>query len=194
MTQDGHIVLLATHPIRLRWLADHLGHLADFLRRSLEGGLQLNAENDQLYFDGSITSRHIANPTRHQEGRAVHRRPGTGLHEEYSRVTGPADHIPEWLSGIDSASIDEIVSTIRSFVGAFPHKASGLSVLVVTSHPLVATRSLRRLVDRLRRRELTDLELELHVVTRSADHDAVAGAMASLDSDEGRGRSLCYRP
>ena len=34
------------------------------------------------------------------------------------------------------------------------------------------------------------LDMELHVVARSTDHEAVAGALAAFDSDEGRGRSL----
>jgi hypothetical protein len=47
-----------------------------------------------------------------------------------------------------------------------------------------------RFVEQLRYRDLSALDLELHVVTPSVDHDEVAAALSRLDSDEGRGQRL----
>ena len=188
-TPQDQIIVLASHPIRLRWLSKHLEHMSGFLRSALAGGLQLNSENDQLYFDWlERVSAHRQPPLYTESGRLYTALREVDLHEEYALVVRSNEDLPEWLNGVDGASVDEIVSTIRSFVSAFPQKVSGLSILLLAHTG--ADRIARALVEKLRKRDLSMLDMELHVVARSTDHEAVAGALAAFDSDEGRGRSL----
>jgi hypothetical protein len=188
-TSDGHLIILATHPLRLRWFGDHLRHLGKFLMRALEGGLQLNAENDQLYFDWLDQVSPHRQPPLVAEARKLYTSIREfDMHEEYAPVGAGSDGLPEWLTGLDSASIDEMAATVRSFVTAFPYKNSGLSVLLLSQTG--ADQVARRLVNSLRKRELAGMDLELHVLTPARDHSAVALAMEPFDSDEGRGRRL----
>ena len=188
-TQGDQLVVLGTHPIRLRWLANHLQHLSTFLRSALEGGLQLNSENDQLYFDWlDRVSPHRQPPLVTTSGQLFTAVREVGLHEEYARVAQSDEDVPEWLNGVDGASIDEIVSAIRSFVAAFPQKMSGLSVLLLAHTG--ADRIARQLVEKLRNATWRSWTWNSTSTTRSADHDAVATALSAFDDEEGRGRSL----
>ena len=48
---EGRLAMLATHPLRLRWVARHLRRMTDLLVRSLATGLNLNRENTELFFE-----------------------------------------------------------------------------------------------------------------------------------------------
>jgi S-DNA-T family DNA segregation ATPase FtsK/SpoIIIE len=187
--QDGHLVILATHPIRLRWLGDHLRHMSNYLGSALDGELTLNRENDQLFFEwlGRV-SPHRQPPVASRSKALLTAVREVGLHEEYASAASTGNDIPEWLSSVDETSVDEIVASVRSFVSAFPHKTSGLSVLIL-SHASAAPLT-RRFVDQLRRRELGSLDLELHVLTRFEHHEEVAEALSGFDSDDQRGQAL----
>jgi S-DNA-T family DNA segregation ATPase FtsK/SpoIIIE len=187
---DGRSVMLATHPLRLRWLGRHLARLGEGIRRAIDEDLHLNPENDRLYFDWlEHVSPHRQPPilsTRSLDLQTSIRE--VGWHEEYGAVSRGGSRIPDWLSGVDDASVNELVGVARSFLEAFPQKSNGLSVLILAR---AGAASLSRVfVERLRQREHSTIDLELHVLTPLADHAAVGRALSHLDSDEGRGRAL----
>ncbi len=191
-TRSGGMVMLPTHPLRLRWLRHHLENVGRAIERALNGNLTLNSQNDKLYFDWiEATSAHrqppIAALGNQQLAAAVRE---TCWHEEFAPVSGnPTIQIDQ--DETDDVSISELVATARAFLNAFPHKLNGLTVLLAV--PSGAARAARRFVDGLRHRDLADLDLELHVVTRIEEHDQITAALAGLESDIGRGRVLMPR-
>ena len=187
---DGRTVMLATHPLRLRWLGRHLARLGEAIQRAIDEELHLNPENDRLYFDWlEHVSPHRQPPILSARSLDIQTSiREVGWHEEYGSVSRGGNRIPDWLSGVDDASANELVATAKSFLEAFPQKTSGFSVLVLARAGAAALA--RVFVERLRQREYASIELELHVLTPLADHAAVGRALNHLDSDEGRGRTL----
>jgi hypothetical protein len=187
---DGRFVMLATHPLRLRWLRHHFANLSQHIVDSLAGQLRLNPENDRLFFSWiKRVSPHRQPPVLSPGGaviatavREVH------LHEEFAVAPTGTHGSQDWLGAIDDASIDEFVATTRKFLEAFPWKTGGLSVLLLATSGAASTA--RKYVERIRRREFAGLDLELHVATTLLEHDQVTSALSILDSGDGRGRSL----
>lgn len=188
-TRDGSIVVLGTHPLRLRWLGHHLSGLAAYLSQALDGELKLNSENDQLFVEKlKQLSPHGDPPMLTASGRLYTATRELGFHEEYSEVQVSSDSVSDGPSGLDDASIDEMVRTLQGFVGAFPHKTAGLTVLLVT--PTGAAPIARRLIARFLKRPFADVQVELHVVTQAEEHADVAEFMSEFDSELGRDRLL----
>ena len=153
VTDAGHLVMLGSHPLRLRWLRNHMENLGLFITRALMGELRLNPENDRLFFDWiERASPHLQPPVmsggKLMLAKAVRE---VQLHEEYATVRSSEGQPPEWLSSLDDASIDELVAITRTFVSSFPQKERGLSVLLMASSDASAVA--RRFVTRLRQRD-----------------------------------------
>ena len=190
LTDEGRWVVLGTHPLRLRWLRHHIDRLTEFISRSLAGELSLNPENDRLYFDwlGRVSPHGqppLISPQPQILATAVR---DVQIHEEYATVPNADDQAQEWLGTLDSSSIDELAAAARSFVAAFPHKADGLSVLLMA--PSGARTTARRFVEQLFAGARGRIDIELHVATRATDHDEVALALTDLDSAADRGKRL----
>ena len=176
----SRLALLATHPLRLRWFSEHLKNMKGFVTRSLEAGIRLNVENDQLFFDWldkvsphrqppfiSGSSQDLAIPVRE-----------TGMHEEYALIHSGGAESRDWLSGIDDASVDAIAGVIRSYLDAYPHKRDGVSLLVLLrdGDPAVASRLLKQ----VRSKEHSSSRIVLHVLTGRRHHDAISGQIEEL--------------
>ena len=149
-TDDDQIVMLGTHPLRLRWLKEHLSLMSEDISDALAGELSLNSENDQLYFDKLGQLSPHGNPpifTNSDELYTAARE--VGLHEEYSKVQGPEIAAHGVPSVLDDASTDAIVDTLHNFIDYFPHKSAGLSLLLVTETGAASICS--RLVSQLRK-------------------------------------------
>ena len=188
--QDGRSVIFASHPLRLRWIAAHLRRLSRDIQAAINEDLDLNVENDLLYFNW------IEHGSPHRQPPLFSVRPNelqtsvreADWHEEYAAIDSGDARIPDWLSGIDDASVAELVGTAKSFLDAFPQKSSGLSVLILARTGAASLS--RRFVERLRSGTQAGIDLELHVMTQLDDHSSVGRELSHLDSDEGRGRTL----
>ncbi len=176
----NRLALLATHPLRLRWFAEHLKNMKKYVSHSLETGIQLNSENDQLFFDWldrvsphrqppfiSGDAQELAIPVRE-----------TGMHEEYALIHSGGAESRDWLSGIDDASVDAIAGIIRSYLDAYPHKRDGLSLLVLLrdGDPAVAARLLKQ----VRSKEHSAARIVLHVLTGRRHHDSIGSQIEEL--------------
>jgi hypothetical protein len=132
---DHRMMMLATHPLKLRWLAKNYEEIAGSIKTALnkEGGLSLNHENEDLFFDaiGRISPHGtpavlvgpggtIAIPMRESAG-----------HEEYAPVRVGGNESKEWLSSVDETAIDEMVRVITDYLTTYPHKLDGLRVLLL---------------------------------------------------------------
>ena len=188
----GRAVLLASHPLRLRWLAGHLRKLGTDLLAALSGTFELNAENDQLYFESiGRVSAHRQPPmlvAGADEVLAAARE--FGLNEEYVPVAqGRASEA--WIGGVDEGAVKSLADTVTSYIAAFPYKLDGLGLLLLVKDgdPRLA----ERLIREISRVHGAAIVKDLHVVAPRAQHQAIALALSDPASDGDRDAHLLPR-
>ncbi|MET7487624.1 FtsK/SpoIIIE domain-containing protein [Streptomyces sp. NPDC005538] len=188
---DHRMMMLATHPLKLRWLAKNYAEAAGSIETALnkEGGLSLNQENEDLFFDAiDRISPHgtpavlvgpggtIAIPMRESAG-----------HEEYAPVRLGGNESKEWLSSVDETAIDEMVRVITDYLTTYPHKLDGLRVLLLDRNgdPVLPMRVAKQV-----RAKNPRLKVDLVVLAPQATHHEIiqgfdlhfAGAEMSEDT------------
>ena len=192
----GRSAILGTHPIRLRWLAEHLRKVRGDLIKALRGELLLNSVNDRLYFDW------LERVTPHQQPPMMATgldslnvaTKKVGLGEEYgplepSELTGHN----RWAGGADDDCVKEIAKVVEDYLGAFPHKHDGLSLLVLATaadadFPAKLAKTVRQKVSQ-------KTVLKIHVVADKQDHGLVTASLrdegnTEEDIEKHRARSL----
>ncbi len=103
----------AAHPLRLRWLAEHLRRFRGYLQAALEGAFRLNPENEAIYFDWlRKVSPHRQPPVLVTDAdRVMAAVREYGLHEEFSQVrTGGASEA--WIGAVDEGAVEELTTTV----------------------------------------------------------------------------------
>ncbi|MEU5100506.1 FtsK/SpoIIIE domain-containing protein [Streptomyces sp. NPDC020996] len=188
---DHRMMMLATHPLKLRWLARNYTETARSIETALnkDGGLSLNQENEDLFFDAiDRISPHgtpavlvgpngtVAIPMRESAG-----------HEEYAPVRHGGNESKEWLSSVDEAAIDEMVRVITDYLTTYPHKLDGLRVLLLDRNgdPVLPMRVAKQV-----RAKNPRLKVDLVVLAPQATHHEIiqgfdlyfSGAEMSEDS------------
>lgn len=173
--ENERLLLLATHPLRLRWFARHLRNMSRYLLKTLSGGLQLNSENSDLFFhwlDG--VSPHGTPPliVGGDELVAIAARE-SGWHEEYVPISKNGSERRDWLSAVDDAAVDELVRVVETYLSTYPYKKDGLKLLLLdrdgsSSLPL---RLARRLTDRQ-----PGIRFQLHVFADATSHHGIVEA------------------
>jgi DNA segregation ATPase FtsK/SpoIIIE, S-DNA-T family len=183
---DGFHTVLATHPLRLRWLARHLEETARQLTSICDGDLRLNSVNDGLYFDLlDQLSPHEQPPILTRDGQiflAVREEDG---HEHFARLRdGRGNTHHEWLSDLDDASIDVLASAVRRYVDAHPQKRDGVSLLLMVRGG--GARVVRRLLEKGVREKGRLLPTTLHLVAPRSEFAALEAALSVFDDAEER--------
>ncbi|MEU3397589.1 FtsK/SpoIIIE domain-containing protein [Streptomyces filamentosus] len=171
---DHRMMMLATHPLKLRWLAKNYEETAGSIVTALnkEGGLSLNQENEELFFDAiDRISPHgtpavlvgpggtIAIPMRESAG-----------HEEYAPVRYGGNESKDWLSSVDETAIDEMVRVITDYLTTYPHKLDGLRVLLLDRNgdPVLPMRVAKQM-----RAKNPRLKVDLVVLAPQATHHEI---------------------
>lgn len=171
---DHRMMMLATHPLKLRWLAKNYAEAANNIETALnkEGGLSLNQENEDLFFDAiDRISPHgtpavlvgpggtIAIPMRESAG-----------HEEYVPVRYGGNESKDWLSSVDETAIDEMVRVLTEYLTTYPHKLDGLRVLLLDRNgdPVLPTRVAKQM-----RAKNPRLKVDLVVLAPQATHHEI---------------------
>ncbi|MGY0235066.1 FtsK/SpoIIIE domain-containing protein [Longispora urticae] len=171
---DHRMMMLATHPLKLRWLAENYVEAAGSIKTALNkvGGLSLNQENEDLFFDAiDRISPHgtpavlvgpggtVAIPMRESAG-----------HEEYAPVRHGGNESKEWLSSIDETAIDEMVRVITDYLTTYPHKLDGLRVLLLDRNgdPVLPMRVAKQV-----RAKNPRLKVDLVVLAPQATHHEI---------------------
>ncbi|KRE21878.1 hypothetical protein ASG80_12430 [Agromyces sp. Soil535] len=186
----GHrLAMLATHPLRLRWLASHYAQMTSLIAKALTDRLSLNKENSDLFFDAlERVSPHgtpavVVGP---DQTVAIPMRESAG-HEEYAPVRQGGNESREWLAAVDETAIDEMVRVITDYLSTYPHKLDGLSVLLLDRNgdPVLPVRVAKRVRARNPR-----LRLELTVLAPQSTHQDVIRAFdaefADIEATDGR--------
>ncbi|MGH3452765.1 MAG: FtsK/SpoIIIE domain-containing protein [Nocardioidaceae bacterium] len=176
---EHRLAMLATHPLRLRWLARHYTQLTSLISKALTDGLELNPENSDLFFDTiERVSPHgtpavvvgpnqtVAIPVRESAG-----------HEEYAPVRQGGNESRDWLAAVDETAIEEMVRVITDYLSTYPHKLDGLSVLLLDRNgdPVLPVRVAKRVRARNPR-----LRLDLVVL---APRDLHHGIIQAFDTE-----------
>lgn len=180
---QGRLVMLATHPLRLRWLARHLRRLSDLLVRCLTAGLDLNRENNELFFEWlQRVSPHRTPPliVGPDETVAVAVRESGG-HEEYVPIRQQGGESRDWLSAVDDAAVEELVKVVVSYVETYPHKLDGLSLLLLDRE--ASPRLPLRLACRIRAR-IPSIRFELLVFADPSGHHDIIRAFDEEFADD----------
>lgn len=146
---DHRLIMLATHPLRLRWLARHYAQLTSLISKALTDRLRLNSENSDLFFDTlQRVSPHgtpavVVGPN---QTVAIPMRESAG-HEEYAPVRQGGNESRDWLAAVDETAIEEMVNVITDYLATYPHKLDGLSVLLLDrdGDPVLPVRVAKRM-------------------------------------------------
>jgi hypothetical protein len=177
------LVMLGTHPLRIRWLAKHLRRMSALIGGAMSNGLKLNEENTELFFEWiQRISPHGTPPlvVGEDETVAIAVRE-SGFHEEYTPIKGRAAHGRDWLAAVDDAAVDELVKVAASYIETYPHKRDGLAVLLLDRDG--TTQLPVRLARRLRTRA-PGVRLELVVLTDRSNHHGIVQAFDREFGDE----------
>ncbi len=180
---QSRLVMLATHPLRLRWLARHLRRMSKLLVQCLATGLDLNPENNELFFEWlQRVSPHRTPPlvVGPDEIVAIAVRESGG-HEEYVPLRQNGRESRDWLAAVDDAAVEELVKVKASYVETYPHKLDGLSLLLLDREesPRLPLRLARRIRARIPR-----IRFELLVLTNPAGHHDIIRAFDAEFADD----------
>lgn len=184
VTEGGREVwMLATHPLRLRWLARDLAEMRDHIVAAVRGELSLNPENATLFFRWlERVSPHRQPPMLCYDERTYLPTREVALHEQYVRTEVHRDSVGDQM---DARTIGELAGVVDSYLDAFPSKIDRFVMLLLTRAGDV------QLVERLIRRVLLerratgrDQVLELHVVSPVEHHAALSMAAAGVTVED----------
>jgi DNA segregation ATPase FtsK/SpoIIIE, S-DNA-T family len=188
--QSAAPTVLATHPVRLRWIARHLDELRQKLTEARLGKLRLNEVNERLFFDSCAqASPHEQPPVYCDDARVYVAVRETCWHERFELVRTRETTVADWLSDLDDSSLDEIAGALGKYVDAFPYKADGLHLLIVAREG--SARMIREVLRRfLSQTGLTgrrgQMRMVLHVVCPPAEYGAVSDAISGFDDGSDR--------
>ena len=188
----GRAAMLASHPLRLRWLSGHLQKLGNDLSAALASTFDLNVENDQLYFEsiGRVSAHRQPPMLVTGSGEVLAAAREFGLNEEYMPI-GEGRTSEAWIGVIDEGAIKSLADTVASYVAAFPYKRNGLGLLLLVrdGDPRLPDRLIREIT----RAHGSSIVVELHVVAPRSHHQAIALSLSDPASDGDRDTQLLPR-
>jgi DNA segregation ATPase FtsK/SpoIIIE, S-DNA-T family len=178
-TSGREIWMLASHPLRLRWLARDLHEIGRHVAFALTGQLTLNPENSTLFFSWlERVSPHRQPPMLCSSDRTYLPAQELSLHEQYLRTEVHRSSVGEQM---DAKTVGEITAIIETYLDAFPSKVDRFVLLLLTRAGDV------RLVEQVLKRVLMERHqrghlqtVELHLVAPVEHHRRLAGAVSTL--------------
>lgn len=200
--RDGTPTMLATHPIRLRWVARYLEHMEKLLISTWNGELRLNSDNDGLFFDQLANFSPHEQPSVFADADKIHVSVRENCWHELFEVVKTRDRtLTDWLSDLDDSSLDRIAHSMGLYVDAHPYKADGLHLYFAIREG--GARVIYRILNKfLSKRGLTGrrdrMRITLHVACPSTEMGRIARQMEEFVSPEERANSdlprlrLCF--
>jgi hypothetical protein len=176
---ENRLALLASHPLRLRWLLTHLREMRDLLVEALSSGLRVNEENPDYFFEQLAhvspqgTPPIIVGPGG-KVGLALRE---SGWHEEYTPIRIAGQEVASWLATVDDAGIDELTSVVQRYLDTYPYKKDGLSLLLLDRRG--DPRLPHRIVAQLRKKT-PGLAVHMIVLAPRTSHAAIAEKFSTL--------------
>lgn len=189
--QDGRSrrTMLASHPLRLRWLASYLEASATLAVKCLSGETAFATGEGDQYLDW-LESRtpHESPPVASgAQGELLFAKTEMGWFEDFDLLEGPAavDSVD------DPAAVESVASRIVSYLDAHPYKKDGLSILLVLpSSDGMPT----ALLSRITRGHWKDLRCTLTIAAPKRRWEAVARLLERLGQDDRSAQHGRYFP
>lgn len=156
----SRVLMLPSHPTRLRWIADYLAVSDKNATYALANQLKLNEKNDKLYLRWlSNLSPHQQPPIAVTSDRTLLFASGEqGWCEDFSQRNKERTS----QGGIlDFPSISEMGSQVRAYLEAHPYKQDGLKLLLVIHR---GGRLAAELIKEIRRNEFKNARITIHVL------------------------------
>jgi len=156
----SRVLMLPSHPTRLRWIADYLAVSDKNATLALANQLKLNEKNDKLYLRWlSNLSPHQQPPITVTSERTLLFASGEqGWCEEFSQRNRESTS----QGGIlDFPSISEMGSQVRAYLDAHPYKQDGLKLLLVIHR---GGRLAAELIKEVRKNEFKNARITIHVL------------------------------
>lgn len=132
IADEDSILMLASHPLRMRWIALYLQKSETLAMKALAGELPLNTQNRTFYLDW------IANLSPHQNP-AIHVSPSgqrllSSTETGWAEIFTPLHHktSSELNENIAPSSVKEIANQVTTYLAAHPYKKDGLTLLIVS--------------------------------------------------------------
>jgi S-DNA-T family DNA segregation ATPase FtsK/SpoIIIE len=178
---DGdRVLMLQSHPLKLRWIAAYLAKSLQLAADAIEGSLSLNEQNEALYLNW------IQGLSPHQQP-AIHTAEGghilfadgeRGWTENFQRSASSGGT----KSGdkIHASLVTEIGRQIVAYLHAHPYKSDGLKILIVTSG---ASALPADIVQEVRRGEFRSLAMTIELVAPKICWDEAARQFELVDTD-----------
>lgn len=193
--RDETPALLATHPLRLRWIRDFLVEMREQLMRAWCGELKLNSRNDSLFFERLANFSPHEQPSIFCDDDSVHVAVREECwHELFEIVKTRERTLTDWLSDLDDSSLDLIAETMGMYVDAHPFKVDGLHIYFAVREG--GARIIRRVLDRfLGKRGVLGrrmgMQLTLHVACPKIEMGRIAETLVPfIDPTERSRRDL----
>lgn len=174
------MLMLGTHPLKLRWIAQYLDKSEEIAEKALEGDLPVNSQNETLYLDWLSSRSPQQQPAVHISASGQHLMSSgdVGLMEEYHLPSGSPDS--EYSESFSPQITAEIVSQIITYLETHPYKKDGLSVLVMTP---TAPRFAADLVTAIRKGEWSSLRVSIHLATPKLFWESATNHIERVPSD-----------
>lgn len=178
---DGdRVLMLQSHPLKLRWIAAYLAKSSQLATDAIEGSLKLNEQNESLYLNWIQGLSPHQQPSIHTaaEGHILFADGERGWTENFQRAASSGGTASG--DGIHSSLVAEIVRQITAYLHAHPYKADGLKILVVTSG---ASALPADIVQSVRKGEFKNLAMTIELVAPKNCWDEAARHFELVDTD-----------
>lgn len=173
--------MLATHPIRLRWISAYLAETQNLAAIFLSGDAAFADGEGQLYLDWLEDLTPRESPpfvfSVENNGQLLYSRSESGWTEEFAALESSGSD-----SGTDSAAVESIARRIVGYLDAHPYKRDGLSMLVVLPRSDAMPAELLSRIGRLAR----GVRVSLHVAVPRERWEAIAREIEQLADSAGR--------
>lgn len=181
----GAWAILATHPLRLRWIGQHLMQVGKYLESLMDSGLRLNPVNDGFFFG------QLENLSPHEQPAVLTAGEALNLaireedwHQHYAVIRTAATTENDWLADLDDVSIDELSRVVGEYIEAHPHKSDGVSILLLVREH--GARLLGRFLQKTFQSPKAPDEATLHVFAPRSEFAEIERAVALVDDAEER--------
>ena len=175
-------LMLATHPLRLRWIGEYFTVLRDLCISALALDLKLNETNDEYFLSNLENFSPHAQPPILANAQRTLMVPVSehGYSEIFAAIKKDGAVTPLWKSELDQVSLGVISAEITSYLEAHPHKEDGLSILFILPSGGMFP---RHLVDKLRQGALKYLPIRCHVFSPKSEWEGLVTAFQELETE-----------
>jgi hypothetical protein len=194
-SSSWNFVLLGSHPLRLRWLGEHLSEMRKLISKALANKLSINSTNGDLFFRRLATvSPHRSPPVANvvgPDGRntllvSTREIGGNEIFGSAIQDQSPSD---DWLATIDDYATDELASLVREYLASHPFKRDGLRILAFL-RTVEGTTLVERLSRSLKQSSRNRFKYEFVLIAPTVLHGLIAERLAMTDGDVPRGSRL----